>query len=127
MVRTSNEDSTYWSARSERITLKFSTLVKGSPFDFIEDTYNSYLISQHLNTLRDPILEVRNIQDSVRRCQNGILQVAGIGEEWKQFAGVAKAIEDVIRGLEEILCLAMSDAHELKMLHARSELFFQLA
>jgi hypothetical protein len=77
------------------------------------------------NLLEDAIHDAAHLQTSIRACEAEVLQLAGIGPEYAQVKSISDKISDLIKWLEEILCLAMEDIDGLFKKLGRQLLMFQ--
>lgn len=107
---------------AERVDSKFSALIGRSPFHYIDNLYHRYLVSLDYDTFRDEIILVSQLQKSIRRYEDAILQIAGVGTQLKRCEEIAARISHVIKALEDILCVAMAD--ELIISHSREALVY---
>jgi hypothetical protein len=115
----------YWCERAERIASKFTTLMGESPFHYIDTLYHLYLINQNNDTFRDATITVAHLQTSIRRYQDSVLQLTGVGKEWARCEKIGMCVSDVLKALEDILCHGMADMEDLVVCYARRELLYQ--
>lgn len=76
------------------------------------------IISNHIETLC--LLE----GDCIRICDE-VLQIEGLGDQWRGGDNISKRIHEAIALLEEMLCYAMSDIAELRIAYSEGQLLFQ--
>jgi len=115
----------YWSQRADQVAINFNKLTNNSAFDFVEGIFNIYQTTQDKDVIRDAIVDTSRLQKSIHRYEAEILQLAGVGTEWKQAASISKHVCDVVKWLEEILCLAMVDVEELSTAYKHQSLMYQ--
>lgn len=96
-----------------------------SPFHFADTLYHRYLVNRKNDTFRDAIIAVELLQSSIRQCQDGVLQLSGIGKPWARCEEVGKAVSDVLKALEDLLCYGMAGWEDLIACHSRRELLYQ--
>lgn len=125
---TSNRKSNpidYWCERAELVASKFRTLMGESAFHYVEKLYQLYLINQNHDTFRDAIIVVSRLQKSIRRYQDGVLQHSGVGKEWTRCDEIATSVSNVVKALEDILCLGMANMEDLLVCYSKRQLLYQ--
>lgn len=110
----------------ERVAAKFDVLMKGDPRQHVHDICGKYIISRSKDVLRDAIIALTPLQQSIYRYQAELLTLGGLGKEWIRSEEVSKVILKVVRYLEDLLCYAMVDPEELIDLFRRHQLGYQL-
>ncbi|KAF9463102.1 hypothetical protein BDZ94DRAFT_1259612 [Collybia nuda] len=114
----------YWSECAEAAAAKFHKILGRSPFHFVDTIYNGYLLNQNLDTFRDAIITITQLQKSIRQCQGEILQLAGVGKQFERCKIIAKSVDDVLKALEDALCYGMTGIDDLVQSHSRQELLY---
>ncbi|KAF9458777.1 hypothetical protein BDZ94DRAFT_1225739 [Collybia nuda] len=76
-------DVNYWSAQAGLVELKFMELIGKSPFDYVDSIYRCYLVSPNTNVFHDATNSISEVQSSIRRHQDKILQLTGVDENWE--------------------------------------------
>lgn len=104
---------------------KFTALTGESPFHFIDTLYHRYLVNRKNDTFRDAIIAIEPLQKLIRQCQDGVLQLSGVGKEWTRCEEVEKCVSDVLNALEDVLCCGMAGFEELVTCHSHSTLLYQ--
>lgn len=115
----------HWCEKAEQVASEFTTLMGKSPFHFVDRLYHCYIVTRKNNTFRDAIITIALLQKSIRQCQDGILQLSGIGKLWTQCEEVGKCVSDVLKALEDVLCYGMAGLEDLIECHSRRELLYQ--
>jgi hypothetical protein len=98
-----------------QLSLKFSRLVDNDPPKFVEDLLTAYFKSCDEDTLsvHDGVLRVQWYQKCIQRYKDQILQLGGVGPEWKEVSQLLNQLTEVMRWIEEVLCFAMVDQEGL--------------
>jgi hypothetical protein len=118
----------YWNERVACLSLKFKKLVADDAPKFVESLMSTFLTSSHnKDILRDGILSVSRHQKSIRWYEDEILQLGGVNSEWEEAHQLSGRVSEVVRWIEEALCLAMVDPEELVALHTAKQLMYQNA
>lgn len=94
-------------------------------FNYLDTVCVKYLFTRRKDDIRDEIISISNLQKSIYRCQDNILELGGLGAEWERARDISNEVVNVINFLEDILCWAMVDPEELAIMHRRRELRYQ--
>ena len=82
--------------------------------------------SHNKGILCDAVLTLSRYQKFIQWYEDEILQLAGVGSEWREADQLYNRVREVVRWTEEILCLATVDPEGLVVLHAVKQLMFQV-
>ncbi|KAF8236800.1 hypothetical protein L208DRAFT_1250949 [Tricholoma matsutake] len=116
-----------WCERVTQLSLKFDTLVNTHPAKYVEALLSAYHVSSHnKGILHDAVLTLSRYQKSIQWYEDKILQLAGVGSEWREVDQLYNRVHKVVHWTEEILCLATVDPGGLVVLHAAKQLMFQV-
>lgn len=116
----------HWCNRADSVAKKLVAYTNGkSPKEFTEKVYNIYRAGNYKDTIRDTIVDLGKYQKSLRRHEDEILQLAGVGTQLEKVQGTAREVVKTIVWLEELLCLAMVDKALLFEMHAEGKLLYQ--
>jgi hypothetical protein len=107
------------------VAAKFHKLTNNTPFRYVEALIDNFKTTQDKDVFRDAIIDVSRLQKSSHLYEAQILELVGVSPEFSQAKSISKDISDLIRWLEEILCLAMVDAEELWKAHKSCSLMYQ--
>ncbi|KAG6835884.1 hypothetical protein H0H93_013690 [Arthromyces matolae] len=113
----------YWSSRVDFLAKKHRILIGHSPYTYVDNIYHNFSISHRKLGIREALDEHNNLQTKIQQCQNEILQIDGMSDEWKRSDKVLKGVESVLFALQDLLCAAMTDESEL--MHQNKELKYQ--
>jgi hypothetical protein len=72
------------------------------------------------------VLTLSRYQKSIQWYEDEILQLAGVGSEWREADQLYNRVREVVRWTEEVLCLATVDPGGLVVSHATKQLMFQV-
>ncbi|KAF4586445.1 hypothetical protein EYR38_010721 [Pleurotus pulmonarius] len=103
----------------------FTSLMKGSTRSYIERQYQRYALSERKEVLSDQILELTGLLNTIRRCEGGLLQLAGVGNEYYAAESTRKGIEEALACLEDILCYALCGYSDAVEMYEQDKLMFQ--
>ncbi|KAG6823620.1 hypothetical protein H0H92_009662, partial [Tricholoma furcatifolium] len=116
----------YCIQRIERHEKKWQTLCGKSSYDYIEPLFQQYLKSGDRDLISNAIPPVESLATRVARYQADILQLAGVGDEYRQAEGVFKNINETVKMLEDLLSAAMTESKaELRRQHANRGFMYQ--
>jgi hypothetical protein len=115
----------YWTERADCVAVKLDNLVNQSAQEYVETIYKRYEKTGNKDDIQDAIVDAARLQKSIHRYEAEILQLAGLGVEWKHASDISKRVGDVVKWLEELLLLAMVDAKDLIYSHSRNTLLYQ--
>lgn len=108
-----------------KTSAKFTSITRGSTRSYIEQLYHAYVVSRRKEKFCDAELIFTGLQNTMRRCLGGILQLAGVGKELHEADTLDKAITEAISSLDDVLCYAMGGYSEVVEMHAKGLLMYQ--
>jgi hypothetical protein len=125
-IRSDDRHLAAWCERVTRLSLQFNTLVDAHPTKYVDALLSAYHVSSSDKDIRDAVLTLSRYQNSIQRYEHEILQLAGVGSEWSQAHQLSNRVREVVRWIEEVLCLAVVDPDGLVVSHAAKQLMFQV-
>ena len=117
----------YWCKRVGQLLLRFNRLVDDDPSKYVDGLLTTYYASYNKDILCDGVLSVSQILKSIQRYKDEILQLGGVGPEWREANQLSKKVDEVTCWIEEVLCLAMVDPDELLMSYQKQQLMYQMS
>lgn len=75
--------------------------------------------------LSDQILELTGLQDTILRCEEGLLQLAGYGDQYLAAENAGKDVRRAVTCLDDILCHALCGYTEVVEMYEADLLLFQ--
>ncbi|KAF4578378.1 hypothetical protein EYR36_000185 [Pleurotus pulmonarius] len=114
-----------WLSLVAKVLDDFTATTRGSTRSYVEAIYQSYMDSRQKEVLNDPILELTGLQNTIRRCEAGLLQLAGYGNEYLMAENTGKNIGRAIACLDDILCHALCGYAEVLEMYESDLLLFQ--
>lgn len=117
---------TEWCEQAEAVAVQLHKLTGPVPHEFLECIYGSYVFTRQKDDIRNKIIDISRLRDQIYECQNHVLQLAGVGIQWRRVEDILKAVVRVVRWLEDVLCWAMIDITELISMHNHGQLEYQL-
>ena len=124
MMRSSNQLASYlWQTKSIRKEL--GVITEHSPRSYVESIYTKYMASVDENLINTAITTAGKFRDCLHDCENGVLQLAGVGNELTEVHSALRDVNMIIGWLEELYCYVMSDVAELVDMHASQKLMYQ--
>lgn len=103
----------------------FLLFIDTHPKLYIERLYHGYTTSQDIDILRDANFQLGNILTPMQVHEGDALELVGLGPEWRRLQSWVTLISQVIRWVEEMLCLAMIDIEDLRVEHRKKKLMYQ--
>lgn len=119
-----NPDLYHWCTKAEAVATRLRDHV-GVVFNYLDAVCIKYIFTRRKDDIRDEIIKISKLQQSIYRYQDGILELGGLGEEWERARDISNDVHSVVVSLEDILCWAMVDPGELIAMHGRRELRYQ--
>lgn len=108
-----------------KTSAEFTSITHGSTRSYIEQLYHAYVVSRRKEKFCDAELGFRGLQNTMHRCLDSILQLAGVGKELHEAEALNKAITEAISSLDDVLCYAMGGYSEVVEMHAKGTLMYQ--
>jgi hypothetical protein len=81
--------------------------------------------STNSRTSYSPVIKFGDLQKKIRQYQNEVLALAGVGSEFYRVDDIVKEVEMLVHWVEELLCIAMVDAGEVRYMYERQTFTFQ--
>ncbi len=116
---------TVWLERTNRIAARLQKITGGNAKEYVLHVVEDFLEKYDIHIVHEQIVAVTKLQMSVYRYENEVLTIAGMGPEYDEVRGVTRLVCEVVRWLEEVLCLAMVDTADLEIMFKESRLPFQ--
>ncbi|KAF8226896.1 hypothetical protein L208DRAFT_1299617, partial [Tricholoma matsutake] len=117
----------YWHERVTRLSLKFNTLIDAHPTKYVDALLSTYCVSSSNSDIpHDAVVTLSGYQKSIQWYEDKILQLAGVGSEWREAHELYNRVLKVVHWTEEVSCLATVDPGGLVALHATKQLMFQV-
>ena len=82
--------------------------------------------SSNNDILHDAVVTLSGYQKSIQRYEDKILQLAGVGSEWREAHELYNRVLEVVRWTEEVSCLATVGPGGLVVSHITEQLMFQV-
>lgn len=117
----------YWTSQVHDVSVRFAKLTGGSTVAYVDATLFAFLHNTDKDDIRDCIVATSKMRKSVRRYQDEILQLAGVGLEWNKATEVEAQVSEAVVWLEELLCFAMLSSADLESAYNSRSLMYQRA
>lgn len=116
---------TVWLERADRINARLRKITGDDARQYLRRIVEGFLGNRDKDAVYEQIVAVGKLQKSVCSYENKVLTLAGLGPEHDKLMEVIRAVDDVVRWLEEVLCLAMVDAAEVEVKYNLCQFSFQ--
>ncbi|KAF4586116.1 hypothetical protein EYR38_009715 [Pleurotus pulmonarius] len=116
-----------WLDLSATVAAKFRALANGSTREYAEHMYQRYALIERKEFLNDAMLELEKLQAISRRCEAAVLQLAGVGDEFKEVERVGKEIYEANAFLEDLMCYVLGGYSDAIDAYQTRSLQFQQA
>lgn len=115
-----------WLSHIEQVSIELDNLFDHEGVhQYIEGFCQRYIQDQSPDPIDEAIEKLDQWEKSSTKYCDKILNLSGVGKDWKQADGVRQRVSKTIRGLQEILMHGMVDIRDLECLYAQKELLFQ--
>ncbi|KAG9222042.1 hypothetical protein CCMSSC00406_0008027 [Pleurotus cornucopiae] len=104
---------------------EFKVLTKGSVRNYLEGLYQKFILDTQSKILSDAVLKVQSLQIKIQRCEKELLQLAGVGKDYRAAESVGKTIHEALLYVEEVSCLSELDREGLYELYHARQLMYQ--
>ena len=122
--------------RVQKVSAQFKKALSGkTPPEYLSHVFLGFearYTSRHDNATteaKDYIMQEELIFSKILKCLENyhgmVLNIAGVGEDWRQVEEVKLEVRRVIRWLDNLLCDAMVDPQDLVVRYHARELDFQ--
>lgn len=118
-------DPSSWLRLAASTKVKFYSITNGSTRRYIESLYNKYTTNYRSDAFSNAIIKLEALHGSIRRCEEALLQLTGVGREFRVAEAVGKLVNEGLRCVEEIACYASIGKGEVCELYEKRELMFQ--
>ncbi|KAF4569575.1 hypothetical protein EYR36_009372 [Pleurotus pulmonarius] len=108
-----------------RLEQKFKSLTNNSVYNYVDSLYQEYTLKYWPEVFSDALLEVQSLHKRMERCQHILLQLKGVGEEYKRAEKVRKEMNDALKCLDELECYAAIGKAEVIDSYSKCELMYQ--
>lgn len=114
-----------WLERTDRIAARLQKITGDDARRYLHGIVKGFVGNQDKDAVYEQIVAVGKLQKSVYGYENEVLTLAGLGPEYEKVREVARTVCDVIKWLEEVLCIAMVDAVEVEIKYKECRFSFQ--
>ena len=114
-----------WLDYATRLQVRFNKYVNQNPTAYAEKICVGFLADRDKDVIHEETICLAKLQKSIYKCQNKVLQLSGIGDEYSRVLSISKAICTTITWIEEIFCHAIVDWAEVQRIHGERGFVFQ--
>ena len=114
-----------WLERADRTAARLRKITEDDSRKYVRRIVEEFLNGRDKDVVYEQIVAVGKLQKSVYRYENEVLALAGLGSEYDRVKEISCSVCDVIRWLEEVLCMAMVDAAEVEKTYQECLFSFQ--
>lgn len=114
-----------WLDYATRLQVRFNKLVNQNPSAYAEKICVGFLADRDKDIIHEETIRLAKLQKSIYKCQDKVLQLSGIGDEYSRVDSIRKAICTTIAWVEEIFCYAIVDWGEVQRIHGERGFAFQ--
>lgn len=100
-------------------------MTNGQPTAFVDGLCCQYMLDLDSEPLDTAIGRLGVVLESLGRCQNEVLQLAGVSEHLEIVNTILKEVRVLIGWLDEILCIAMVDKKDIVTMYTDKGFMFQ--
>ena len=100
-------------------------MVNQNPSAYAEKICVGFLADRDKDIIHEEMIRLAKLQKSIYKCQDKVLQLSGIGDEYSRVDSIRKAICTTIAWIEEIFCYAIIDWGEVQRIHGERGFAFQ--
>jgi hypothetical protein len=113
------------------VDMKLTEVLSGTPSAFAASVYEKCIPTSasttvSLKVISDVLEDINAMQRTVGGLMDKILQIDGVGKEWKAADKTCQRLRQVVIYLEDIYCHGLLGASVLVDMHCRGEMLFQL-
>lgn len=91
----------------------------------MDSLYQQYLVVYRADVFTHDIPEIEALHKTLTRCQNAVLQLEGVGKEFRVVETLGKGVHTALLCLEELACYASVGKAEIIALHQSRSLMYQ--
>jgi hypothetical protein len=103
-----------WLECADRTAARLRKITGDDSRRYVHRIVEDFLNSRDKDVVYEQIVAMGKLQKSVYGYENEVLALAGLGPEYDKVKEISRSVCDVIRWLEEVLCLALVDAAEVE-------------
>ncbi len=93
--------------------------------EYLHSTVEEFLEHCSKDAIYERVVAVGRLQKSIYKYENEVLTLAGMGSDYDKVKGISQLVCEVVRWLEEVLCLAMVDTMEVEKKFTECQFSFQ--
>ncbi|KDQ29894.1 hypothetical protein PLEOSDRAFT_1103908 [Pleurotus ostreatus PC15] len=114
-----------WMALVRQTSDKFNTMVHGNIKKYMEELHRRFLVAHKHNTYTDVIIKIETMESTIKRCQDALLQLSGIDNNFREAEVEGKKIKEALSCLEDVLCALMEGETEFFQMYKSKEFMYQ--
>ncbi|KIL55457.1 hypothetical protein M378DRAFT_90885 [Amanita muscaria Koide BX008] len=121
-----SQSISYWCKRVAAIQDKLRQCTAPSSNAYVAGLYDKFMKTADEALIDRAVAKVQSFRKQLLDCEHNILQLAGVGKALDAVHEIVCEVGMIIKCLEEILCLAMTDISELVNMHEQKQLLYQI-
>jgi hypothetical protein len=111
--------------RVESIDKRLKIITGDSPLEYLNQICHDFLTNHDKDPIHEQTIKLGKLQMAIYKYQNEIYALDGIGPTYCRVDELVKKVCRVVGWVEDLLCLAMVNAEEVKVRFERNELLYQ--
>lgn len=115
----------FYMFKAENVKRQLDRMTGDNPQQFVDEICLSFLRSGEKDVIHEYVTKLGDFQKRVVHCQDEILQLAGVGEEWNRLSEIAEDVRKMTFWVEEIFCYAIVAYLDVDRMYHNSEFMYQ--
>jgi len=116
---------TVWLERADRIAGRLRKITGDDPKKYLHHIVEEFLDNRDKDIVYEQIVITGTLQKSLYQYENEVLTLTGMGLEYEKVRQITQLVGDVVKWLEEVLCLAMVDSADVETMFKERRFPFQ--
>ncbi len=114
-----------WMEHTDRLARRLSGITNGQSAVLVDSLCRQYMLDFDSEPLDTTLCRLGRILESLSRCQNEVLQLAGVGHHLEAVNVSLKEVRVLIGWIDDILCVAMVEKNDVIKMHGEKGFMFQ--
>ncbi|KDQ22299.1 hypothetical protein PLEOSDRAFT_171717 [Pleurotus ostreatus PC15] len=114
-----------WLRLATATSKEFRQITNNFTSRYIDSLYQKYLVVYKADVFTHDIPEIKALHRTLTRCQDAVLQLEGVGKEFRAVETIGKGVHTTLLCLEELACYASVGKAEILALHQSRSLMYQ--
>lgn len=116
----------FYLERSKSIRSRLTKICQPNQATYLDQICTSFMKEKRIECIESDIKKIDILQGSIRRYENAVISLSGIGPDYTSVKEISQAVQTVLGYLEDISCAALLGVDEVESMWKGYKFLYQL-